>query len=114
MKLKCNTSRRAAKSSRYPVPRDPLTFESQPGRNLMRTPTRREFIKQTAVATFAVASSGRLALAAGTPGRRIKQVIRRDDMIIRHGGNGDIFPLTWMADDRQFGSFSDGSGGWPG
>lgn len=41
---------------------------------------------------------------------RIKSVVRNDETIIRHGGQCDIFPMTWASDDRQFGSFSDGTG----
>jgi hypothetical protein len=45
--------------------------------------------------------------------RRIKSLRRRDETILRYGGNGDVFPMTWSADDRQLGSLLDGTGWSP-
>jgi hypothetical protein len=41
---------------------------------------------------------------------RVKKVIRRDETILRYGGEGDDFWLTWAADDRQFAAMQDGVG----
>jgi hypothetical protein len=80
--------------------------------------SRREFMKSTAATVATAISSVPFVQASdrkagGTSSRErpgIKAAIRRDETVVRHGGNGDIFPLTWTRDDRQFGSFSDGSG----
>ena len=40
---------------------------------------------------------------------RIK-VVRRDETLIRHGGNGDNWHMSWAADDRQYVSQCDGYG----
>jgi len=37
-------------------------------------------------------------------------VHRRDETIIRYGGCGDVYPITWAADDRQISNFCDGYG----
>lgn len=49
-------------------------------------------------------------LRASRQKAHVAGALRRDETIVRHGGVGDIFPLTWAADDRQFGSLSDGLG----
>lgn len=41
---------------------------------------------------------------------RIKGLLRRDETILRHGGCGCGFPMTWAADDRQFLVLVDGTG----
>lgn len=46
----------------------------------------------------------------GIDGQSQITVQRRDDKITRHRVNGDIFPLTWLSDGRQFSSWSDGYG----
>lgn len=83
--------------------------------------TRRSFIAQ-ALAGFAIGvpevpTAGRGSVAkSGVLKRQTmrimwpKSAIRCDDNIIRNAVNGDICPLTWMKDDRQFCSFSDGMG----
>jgi hypothetical protein len=77
-------------------------------------PTRRSFIKHTAAlgVTAAAASMHRRARAAtaSLPPVRIKGLIRRDETILRHGGEGDDFWLTWAADDRQLAAMQDGVG----
>lgn len=40
----------------------------------------------------------------------IGRAVRRDETIIRHAVSGDIFPITWVDDNRQFVSLSDGMG----
>jgi len=63
------------------------------------------------MAAFQSSGSGRLprksAIAAD---RRIGQAIARDETIVRRKFHGDIFPLTWLSDGRQFSSLSDGYG----
>jgi hypothetical protein len=63
--------------------------------------------------SIAKASGGQQKRAARPTAVAIKSINLRDETIARHGGNGDIFPLTWMPDGRQFGSFSDGYGWSP-
>jgi hypothetical protein len=41
---------------------------------------------------------------------RIRAAIRRDNTILRLGGCGDDFLMTWGSDDRQFVAVQDGSG----
>ena len=43
---------------------------------------------------------------------RIKTVTRRDETILRLGGDGAGYYMTWAADDRQYATILDGSG-WP-
>jgi hypothetical protein len=94
--------------------------------------TRREFLGQMAGAGVAVAasiaSSSGLAAATSargteqsyaskspiklTKGPRIKAVIRREDSILRLGGVGDNYHMSWAADDRQLVAVCDGLG-WP-
>jgi hypothetical protein len=79
--------------------------------------SRRNFVKRT-IATVAAAAAVPFVQANErksrvTPSARrsvIKAAVRRDETIVRHGVIGDIFPMTWMSDDRQFLSFSDGNG----
>jgi hypothetical protein len=42
----------------------------------------------------------------------IKSLIRRDDIILRLGGSGDNWHMTWGEDDRQYVGVCDGFG-WP-
>ncbi|MFC4312985.1 hypothetical protein ACFPN2_28135 [Steroidobacter flavus] len=44
------------------------------------------------------------------PGSRIKSVIRREETILRLGGNGDNYHMSWAKDDRQYTSVCDGAG----
>src|SRR5688572_27844234 len=39
---------------------------------------------------------------------RIKSIIRRDEMIERSGGYGQVSGLTWTAEDRQLVAISEG------
>ena len=41
---------------------------------------------------------------------RITSLTRREDTIVRLGGSGDNFPMTWAADDRLLVSVTDGYG----
>jgi hypothetical protein len=90
--------------------------------------TRREFLARFAAASVMAQTSVQGATAevrAATsvrppetndvpqmhiPISRIKSVIRRDDTILRLGGHGDNFHMSWAADDRQFVSVCDGEG----
>jgi Domain of unknown function (DUF4185) len=87
--------------------------------------TRREFLSQTAAASLVAATAVQVACTAegeGTvastkpskaarhSGPRIKSVIRREETVVRHGGNGDNWHMSWAADDRQYMSLCDGSG----
>jgi hypothetical protein len=93
-------------------------------------PTRREFLKQTSAAGVVVATSAHLAHAGregtvssktqpevrqgpSSTGPRIKTVIRRDETILRLGGSGDNWHMSWADNDRQYVSLCDGFG-WPG
>jgi len=89
---------------------------------------RREFLAQTAAAVVAAAATsihvGQAAEVTGagakTPmpgnttahklGPRIKSVIRREETLLRYGGNGDAYHMSWAGDDRQYVSLCDGSG----
>jgi hypothetical protein len=92
--------------------------------------TRREFLKQTGAASVIIATSVHAAQAAGdagttlnestktlrtlrTAGSRIRSLVRRDETILRLGGNGDNWHMSWADDDRQYVSLCDGFG-WPG
>ncbi|MFN8007736.1 MAG: hypothetical protein U0V70_12045 [Terriglobia bacterium] len=86
--------------------------------------SRREFLTRTA-ASFVAASVVPVAgamesnVSRSKPSKvssgalRIKSVIRRDDTILRLGGNGDNWHMSWANDDRQYVSLCDGFG-WPG
>src|SRR5579862_1177125 len=76
--------------------------------------TRRAFLGQTL-------GVGTLTIGAGSYGcllktqrtiaiSRIKGIVRRDETIIRYGGNGDGFWATWGSDDRQLIALQDGAG----
>lgn len=84
-----------------------------------RAGTRRAFLAHTIAATASAA--GLAPLAAGFSVEkttrfahrgiaRIKTVIRREETVLRHGGNGDNWHMSWAADDRQYLSLCDGSG----
>jgi hypothetical protein len=87
--------------------------------------TRRQFPKEaTAVGAVAAAAAARIVTAgtyaqpSATTRRStssagawpIKSVVRREETILRYGGDGDNFHMTWAADDRQYVSLSDGQG----
>jgi hypothetical protein len=85
--------------------------------------TRRDFLIKTAgVSAFAAlhALPAKADEATGTVAStakgsnastaRIKAVVRRDETIIRYGGNGDDYWATWTADDRQYVALQDGAG----
>ncbi len=79
--------------------------------------TRRQFIARTAAASVVVATSSLanekktsgLAFVHGA-GAKIKSVVRREEMLVRYGGNGDNWHMSWASDDRQYVSLCDGSG----
>ncbi len=76
--------------------------------------TRREFLEQTAAAGILMAASNRAARAAGdtatgskkavklTNGPRIKSVVRREETVLRYGGNGDNWHMSWAAVNWQY------------
>lgn len=84
--------------------------------------TRREFIQYaalgaglvaspTVVATergAAVAASSAAVVRKSVP--RVKSIVRREDTVVRYGGSGDNWHLTWASDDRQYMSLCDGNG----
>lgn len=92
--------------------------------------TRREFLRRTALAGIVSAASSQLTQAAldegastKAPIRRtkaardvpksgptVKSAIRREDTLLRYGGNGDNWHMSWAADDRQYVSLCDGAG----
>lgn len=90
---------------------------------------RREFITQTAAASIVAAAPVRISHTSesetGHQGSRttfnsartshaaIKSVIRSEETIIRYGGNGDCFHMSWANDDRQYVSVCDGGGFGP-
>ncbi|MEW5979105.1 MAG: DUF4185 domain-containing protein [Acidobacteriota bacterium] len=80
-------------------------------------PTRRVFLKQTAAAGVAAVTSLQLGCSPESapkvtrPARpRIKSAIRREETVVRHGGNGDNWHMSWADDDRQYVSLCDGFG----
>jgi len=77
-------------------------------------PTRRRFLAQTAgIGLASAAGLGRgskVRAATESSVSRIRSVERRDDTILRLGGNGDDFLMTWASDDRQLVAVQDGAG----
>jgi hypothetical protein len=86
--------------------------------------TRRKFLIESVagfVSTMTV--GGSLAVKPGMghsesllkhiKGARVRSAIRREDSLLRLGGVGDNWHMTWAADDRQYLSLCDGFG-WPG
>lgn len=90
-------------------------------------PSRRQFIAQAVAAGVAGNASSWPALGnehatdgggsvAGGAKRfggalpRIKSVIRREETVRRHGGNGDNWHMSWAADGAQYLSLCDGTG----
>jgi Domain of unknown function (DUF4185) len=75
--------------------------------------TRREFLKHSVATAACVSVANPVTRATETqhgPTPIIKSVVRRDESIIRYGGNGDVYPLTWGQDGRQFSAWLDGAG----
>ena len=75
-------------------------------------PNRRDILKQTCAVALGITGAahiGRAANGASAPAA-IRSVARRDETILRLGGVGDGYKMTWAADDRQFTVVNDGSG----
>lgn len=80
---------------------------------------RRDFIRNTAAAGVVAATSSRFAWAADNTApvksaaivgaSPIKSAVRRDETILRLGGVGDNFHMSWAADDKQYVSVCDGT-----
>jgi hypothetical protein len=95
-----------------------LPSAAMKNKRLENTISRRSFIHTTGLGTAALAIPGKALgslLAQDSPvgpGRmpRITSVIRRDETILRLGGSGDNFHMSWAADDRQLVSVCDGMG----
>lgn len=81
--------------------------------------TRRRFLGEAVGVGVAVTAAwrwgGAVDISKGNTGNlpRIKAVRRRDDTILRYGGNGDDFWATWANDDRQYVALQDGVGWSP-
>lgn len=84
-------------------------------------PNRRDILKQTCALVLGVIGTRRVAQAAqsraasaspspGTVGARIQSVVRRDETMLRLGGLGDGYDMTWDAQDRQYVVVNDGTG----
>ncbi len=80
---------------------------------------RRDLLKQTCALALGVgggAGLSRMVYAGAMPQAgdasrgNIRSVIRRDDTILKLGGVGDGFKMTWDAGDRQYVVVNDGSG----
>jgi len=72
-------------------------------------PNRRDALKQT----FAVVTLGAVGCARSaspTPGRKIQSAVRRDETILKLGGLGDRYEMTWDAQDRLYVVVNDGPG----
>lgn len=90
--------------------------------------TRRDFLRHTAAIGVSVATSASIRGGNAAEGHtyteapinarrtvpktpvRIKSVIRREETVLRYGGNGDNWHMTWAADDRQYVGLCDGAG----
>jgi len=74
-------------------------------------PTRRDALKQALAATLGAAGFTRGGAVLGnTPVDRIRSVVRRDATILKLGGIGDRFEMTWDARDRLYVVVNDGPG----
>jgi hypothetical protein len=83
-------------------------------------PNRRDILKQTCAVALGMTGPAYIARAANgasapiSPDNRgaaaIRSIVRRDETILRLGGVGDGYKMTWAADDRQFMVVNDGSG----
>src|SRR5260221_1072933 len=90
--------------------------------------TRRKFIERVAGAGTVGAGSFLAVHATGKPDNaksprkrptvarsaltslRIQSLVRREETILRYGGNGNTFQMSWAADGRQYVSICDGLG----
>ncbi|MEP7244927.1 MAG: hypothetical protein ABI885_14780, partial [Gammaproteobacteria bacterium] len=82
-------------------------------------PNRRDILKQTCALALGATGAAHIARAAsgtsaspraGTAGVGIRSIARRDETILRLGGSGDGYKMTWGADDRLFTVVNDGTG----
>jgi len=82
-------------------------------------PNRRDVLKQTCALALGVtgaaqvvrgASGASATVVAGTRTRGVRSLVRRDETILRLGGVGDGFAMTWDAEDRQYVVVNDGTG----
>lgn len=70
------------------------------------TMTRRDFIQGTAGVVATTSSP----MSSVTHAPTIRSAVRREDTLLRLGGDGDNWHMSWAADDRQFVALSDGMG----
>jgi hypothetical protein len=75
-------------------------------------PNRRDILKQTCAVALGITGAAHIGCAASGASApvAIRSVVRRDETILRLGGVGDGYKMTWAADDRQFTVVNDGSG----
>jgi len=82
-------------------------------------PNRRDVLQGTCALALGATGAARIVPAAqdapassGSGGRAVpvRSVIRRDETILRLGGLGDGYKMTWDADDRQLVVVNDGAG----
>jgi hypothetical protein len=74
--------------------------------------TRRAFIARSAAASLCTRTVQALESTTPpthTPRHRIKALLLRDETIVRQGQIGCGFPMTWVADDSQLVSVTDGA-----
>ena len=77
-------------------------------------PSRREILQQGCALALGAAGTATIVRAAqhpagaGLPG--IRSIVRRDETILRLGGVGDGYKMTWDAGDRQLVVVNDGTG----
>jgi hypothetical protein len=79
------------------------------------TSSRRDVLKQMlalGAGAAGVHATGGLAatLSPGSQGEKVRSVVRRDETILRLGGTGFGYQMTWDAADRQYVMVSDGAG----
>jgi hypothetical protein len=72
--------------------------------------TRRELLAHGLMTSAAVAAVPRAISTVGSRMPRIKRLVRREETVLRLGGMGDNFHMSWAADDRQYISVCDGAG----
>lgn len=68
-------------------------------------PNRRDVLKQTCATALGMMAIPRLTRAAG-----IRSIVRRDETLLKLGGVGDGYKMTWAADDLQYTVVNDGTG----
>lgn len=74
-------------------------------------PTRREFASAVVALGLAGAASPALGASSIIPSRApIRAARRRDDTMLRLGGSGDNYNMTWATDDRLLLTVDDGYG----